>query len=71
MITKKDAVTQATAIKEAVVDRLDHITTNEKIAGAAVIGVAVGAAATAIGSALLHKNAPEKKVKPAAKKPAA
>lgn len=71
MITKKEAVTQATAIKDAVVDRLDHITTNEKIAGAAVIGAAVGAAATAIGSALLHNNAPAKKVKPAAKKPAA
>lgn len=71
MITKKEAATQATAIKDAVVDRLDHITTNEKIAGAAVIGAAVGAAATAIGSALLHKNVPEKTKKPAAKKTAA
>ena len=71
MITKKEAATQATAIKDAVVDRLDHITTNEKIAGAAVIGAAVGAAATAIGSALLHNGSGDKKKKPAAKKPAA
>lgn len=75
MKTTKDQVVsaakeQATAIKDAVVDRVEHITTNEKIAGAAVIGAAVGVAATVLGSTLLHANAPEKSGK-ATKKPAA
>jgi hypothetical protein len=70
MITPKDAKEQATAIKDAVIERIDHITTNEKIAGAAVLGAAVGAAATAIGSALLH-NGPAETVTKVAKKPAA
>ena len=53
---------------------MSHITTNEKIAGAAVIGVAVGAAAAAIGSAVLHSGegkADSKTAKPAVKAPAA
>ncbi len=70
MITTKSAKKQATALKDAVVDRIDHITTNEKIAGAAVLGAAVGAAATAIGSAILHSGSSETVTK-AAKKPAA
>lgn len=56
MITAKSAKTKMKAIKAAAVDRMDHITTNEKIAGAAAIGVAVGVAATAIGSSLLHSS---------------
>ena len=71
MITTKQAKDQANGIKDAVADRIDHITTNEKIAGAAVIGAAVGVAATAIGSALLHSNTAAKTTKPAAKMPAA
>jgi hypothetical protein len=70
MLNTKNAKQQANAIKDAVVDRIDHITTNEKIAGAAVIGAAVGAAATALGSALLHAH-PADKVAKAAKKPSA
>jgi hypothetical protein len=49
---------------------MSHITTNEKIAGAAAIGVVVGAAATAIGSAMLHGSDAEKTTK-AVKKPTA
>jgi hypothetical protein len=56
MLDTKKAKTQIKAVKEAVSTRIDHITTNEKIAGAAVIGAAVGAAATALGSALLHND---------------
>lgn len=70
MITPKSARKQATAIKDAVVDRIDHITDNEKLAGAAVIGLAVGAAATVIGSAILHNGSPEIVTK-ATKKPVA
>jgi hypothetical protein len=54
MITAKSAKKSMKSFKKAAVDRIDHITTNEKIAGAAAIGVAVGVAATAIGSSLLH-----------------
>jgi hypothetical protein len=73
MKTTKDQVIssakeQATAIKDAVVDRVEHITTNEKIAGAAVIGAAVGVAATVLGSSLLHASTAEKNGK-TAKKP--
>jgi hypothetical protein len=60
MTTMKTAKDQATAIKDAVIDRVEHITPNEKIAGAAVIGAAVGVAATVIGSSLLHANTAEK-----------
>lgn len=69
MMTTKTAKKQATAIKDAVVDRIDHITTNEKIAGAAVLGAAVGAAATAIGNAMRHSGSTATVTK-AAKKPA-
>jgi hypothetical protein len=72
MITAKTAKTQLNTIKEAAVETMSHITTNEKIVGAAVIGVAVGAAATAIGSSLLHgSETPAKTAKPVAKAPAA
>lgn len=72
MKTTKDQVIntakeQATAIKDAVVDRVEHITTNEKIAGAAVIGAAVGLAAAVIGNSLLHAGEPDKATKPAKK----
>jgi hypothetical protein len=70
MTTMKTAKDQATAIKDAVVDRVEHITSNEKLAGAAVIGAAVGVAATVLGSSLLHANDPEKNGK-TTKKPAA
>lgn len=72
MKTAKDQVVntakeQATAIKDAVVDRVEHITTNEKIAGAAVIGAAVGLAAAVIGNSLLHAGERDKATKPAKK----
>lgn len=54
MITTEAAKKQIETIKQAAVDKMDHITTNEKIVGAAVLGVAVGAVAAAIGSSLLH-----------------
>jgi hypothetical protein len=54
MMTTKSAKKQIKSIKKAAIDRMDHITANEKIAGAAALGVAVGVAATAIGSSLLH-----------------
>ncbi len=56
MFTTKSATKSMKSLKNAAVDRIDHITTNEKIAGAAAIGVAVGVAATAIGSSLLHSS---------------
>ena len=62
----KTAIKQVEAVKDAVVDRAANITTTEKIVGAAVIGVAVGAAATAIGSAILKSDAKSARV--AAKK---
>jgi hypothetical protein len=70
MITTKSAKKQIITMKKAVVDQMSHISTNEKIAGAAAIGVAVGVAATALGSSLLHSNAPGKETK-AMKKPTA
>jgi|GWRWMinimDraft_5_1066013.scaffolds.fasta_scaffold316406_1 hypothetical protein len=57
MLTAKTAKNKIVAIKEAAVEQMSHVTANEKIAGAAVIGVAVGAAAAAIGSTLLHRSA--------------
>jgi hypothetical protein len=59
MLTTKTAKNKIVAIKDAAVEQMSHVTTNEKIASAAVIGVAVGAAATAIGSSLLHRNSPD------------
>jgi ABC-type tungstate transport system substrate-binding protein len=70
MMTTKSAKKQIKSIKKAAVEQMSHITTNEKIAGAAAIGVVVGAAATAIGSAMLHGSALEKETK-AVKKPTA
>jgi hypothetical protein len=70
MITSKSAKKKITEMKDAAVEQMGHITTNEKIAGAAALGVVVGAAATAIGSSLLHANPAEKSKKPS-KKPAA
>lgn len=72
MKTTKDQVIstakeQATAIKDAVFDRVEHITTNEKIAGAAVIGAAVGVAAAVLGNSLLHASEPDKASKPVKK----
>jgi hypothetical protein len=64
MITTKSAKDQLNAMKTAAADRIDHITTNEKIAGAAAIGVAVGVAATAIGSSLLHTKTSDKDTQP-------
>ena len=68
-VVKKGAETvvkQFETVKDAVVDRAANISTTEKIVGAAVIGVAVGAAATAIGSALLKSDT--KPARAAAKK---
>ena len=61
---------QFASIKEAAQGRLDRISTREKIAGAAAMGVVVVAAATALGSSLRHDPAPTKAAK-TAKKPAA
>jgi hypothetical protein len=63
MLTAKTAKDKLTAIKTAAVEQISHISTNEKIASAAVLGVAVGAAATAIGSTLLHRNSPDQATK--------
>jgi hypothetical protein len=65
LLTTKSAKKQLNTMKKAAVVRMDHITTNEKIAGAAVLGVAVGVAATAIGSSMLHATKPDKDVKSA------
>jgi hypothetical protein len=59
-------VKQFEAVKDAVVERATHTSTTEKMVGAAVIGVAIGAAATAIGSALLKGDT--KPARTAAKK---
>lgn len=69
-MTTKSAKDQFASIKKAAVDRMDHITTNEKIAGAAAIGAVVGAAAAAIGTTLLHGSEPQRVAK-AVKKPTA
>ncbi len=69
MLNAKTAKKQMKAVKKAVGDRIDHITTNEKLAGAAAIGVAVGVAATALGSALIHGSTAAPAAKPS-KKPA-
>jgi hypothetical protein len=66
MITTKSAKKKITSLKEAAVEQMSHITTNEKIAGAAAIGVAVGAAVAALGSSLLHGSSEaDAKVAPA------
>jgi hypothetical protein len=70
MITAKSAKKKMEAIKSAAVEQVGHITTNEKIAGAAAIGAVVGAVATAIGSSMLRgsddKNAAQLVKKPTA-----
>jgi hypothetical protein len=60
MITTKSAKKKIKSIKKAAIDRIDHITTNEKIVGAAALGAAVGVAATALGSSLLHGSSSDK-----------
>jgi hypothetical protein len=70
MLNVKTAKKQIKAVKKAVTARMDHITPTEKLAGAAAIGVAVGVAATALGSAMLHNSPAATAAKPA-KKPAA
>lgn len=57
MMTPESAKKAMDSLTKAAADRMDHATINEKIAGAAAIGVAVGVAATALGSALLHSGA--------------
>jgi uncharacterized membrane protein len=69
MITAKSAKKQIKSMKKAAIEQMGNITTNEKIAGAAALGVVVGAAAGAIGSSMLHGGAADKDVKPL-KKPA-
>lgn len=69
MITVKTAKKTMTAVKDAAVEQMSHITTNEKIAGAAALGVAVGVAATAIGSALIHGSDADAKTAKAPAKP--
>ncbi len=66
----KSAMNQFASMKKAATDRIDHISANEKLAGAAAIGVVVGAAATAIGSSLRHSALHAKEAK-AMKKPTA
>ncbi|MGC1469037.1 MAG: hypothetical protein WA793_06605 [Sphingorhabdus sp.] len=58
MITAKSAKKKMNAMKNAAVGQMGNITTNEKIAGAAAVGVVVGAAATAIAASLLNGNTP-------------
>lgn len=67
----KTVIKQAEAIKDAVVDRVEHITPTEKLVGAAVIGAAVGAAAVAVGSAILHSDPKAPVTNKTAAKPAA
>ena len=72
MITTKSAKQKFETIRQAAAGRIDHITSNEKLAGAAVLGAAVGAAVTAAGSALLHAGSKNKtKVAKTAREPAA
>jgi hypothetical protein len=72
MITAKSAKKKMKSLKNAAVEQIGHITTNEKIAGAAAIGVAVGVAATALGSSLLHgSETAAKAAKPDSKAPPA
>lgn len=70
MITAKTAKKTISAVKDAAVEQMSHITTNEKFAGAAALGVAVGVAATAIGSALLHGSDADAKTAKTTAKPA-
>ena len=71
MITSDTAKNKIKDLTAAAADQLSNVTTNEKIAGAAALGVVVGAAAAAIGSAMLNSDSPSKKTTKAAKKPAA
>ena len=71
MITTESAKNKMKEMTAAATEQLSHVTTDEKIAGAAALGVVVGAAAAAIGSAMLNSDAPAKKTAKAAKKPAA
>lgn len=71
MNTSESAKTKMKEMTAAAAEQFSHVTTNEKIAGAAALGVVVGAAAAAIGSAMLNSDAPAKKTPKAAKKPAA
>lgn len=71
MITSDTAKNKMKDMTAAAAEKLSHVTTNEKIAGAAALGVVVGAAAAAIGSSLLNSDTPAKKATKAAKKPAA
>lgn len=70
MITTKSAKKQLNVMKKAAIKRMDNITTTEKLAGAAVLGVAVGAVVTAASSALLKAH-PTDKVAKSAKKTSA
>lgn len=67
MITAKSAKKKMKAMKNAAAEQMSNITTNEKIAGAAAIGAVVGAAATVIGTSLLHANSTDKDQKAAKK----
>ena len=68
--TAETVKNKAKDMTAAAAEQLSKVTTNEKIAGAAALGVIVGAAAAAIGSAMLNSDAPAKKTTKAAKKPA-
>ena len=71
MITSETAKNKMKEMTVAASEQLSRVTTNEKIAGAAALGVVVGAAAAAIGTAMLKSDAPAKKTTKAAKKTAA
>lgn len=67
MITVKSAKKTIKAMKSSAAKQMDHMSNNERIAGATAIGVMVGAAATAIGSSLLLVRASARNKKTAKK----
>ena len=71
MIKSETAKNKMKEMTVAASEQLSRVTTNEKIAGAAALGVVVGAAAAAIGTAMLNSDTPAKKTTKAAKKTAA
>lgn len=60
MMTRKSAKRQLKALRKTAIDRFDDITTNEKMAGAAVLGVVVGIASTLCRSLFQANTVPPK-----------
>lgn len=69
MITTKSAKKQFKAFKKMAGNRYDSIGTNEKMAGAAMLGVAIGVASALCSS--LFEGSASPKVARAGKKPTA